>query len=539
MDESRKAQALKAWPSENGLPAWGVEELPEPPRATRRNWASLIGPGIVMIGIQIGGGEWLFGPEITARYGGGLMWIATVAILVQVFYNLEVGRYALATGEPIMTGFMRLRPSPGFWIGLVLFLNLSALIPGLTTHGAAVVASMMLGRPAGVEDKALVTVLSYVCLGAVVLPVLVGGKIYNALQAVMTAKVIVVLGFCLAMGLTCVAWGDWWSVLSGFGKIGMVPVSDGAGGERLVNLLAFRLEHGEWPVIALSNIAVLGAFAGYAGGGGLANATYGNYVRDKGWGMGAKVGAIPSAVGGRSVTLSHLGKVFPLDAANLDRWRGWWRTLRVDQFCLWAPGCFLGMALPALLSMGFAEHSPLSGQVAKLDWAQAVITADGLRNHPGWAPGLKQALWVATLLVGLMVLLPSQMSLVDEVSRRWTDVIWSANRRVRLGTREGRVKTIYYGILGTYVTWTFVAAWWFARYGTPKLMVLVIANLNNLALGVTAFAILRVNLRLLPAALRPRWYQRAGIVACGLFYLGMAVLVFVTKQMPILREMLR
>ena len=61
-----------------------------------------------MCGNQIGGGEWLFGPEITARYGGGLMWIATIAIVVQVFFNIEAGRYALYSGEPVMTGFMRL-----------------------------------------------------------------------------------------------------------------------------------------------------------------------------------------------------------------------------------------------------------------------------------------------------------------------------------------------------------------------------------------------------------------------------------------------
>ena len=42
-----------------------------------------------MMGVQIGGGEWLFGPEITNRYGGALMWIAIVAIVLQVFYNIE------------------------------------------------------------------------------------------------------------------------------------------------------------------------------------------------------------------------------------------------------------------------------------------------------------------------------------------------------------------------------------------------------------------------------------------------------------------
>ncbi|MCX7391226.1 MAG: hypothetical protein NTX02_08570, partial [Planctomycetia bacterium] len=68
------------------IPTWNTADLPEPKPLSWKNWKSFIGPGIVMMGIQIGGGEWLFGPEITAKYGGGLMWIATVAIVLQVFY---------------------------------------------------------------------------------------------------------------------------------------------------------------------------------------------------------------------------------------------------------------------------------------------------------------------------------------------------------------------------------------------------------------------------------------------------------------------
>ena len=33
--------------------------------------------------------------------------------------------------------------------------------------------------------------------------------------------------------------------------------------------------------------------------------------------MGAKVGAIPSAVGGHSIQLTHVGTVFPANPANL------------------------------------------------------------------------------------------------------------------------------------------------------------------------------------------------------------------------------
>lgn len=518
------------------LPPWDIADLPEPAPRTWRNWTSLIGPGIVMMGIQIGGGEWLFGPEITARYGGGLMWIATIAIVLQVFYNVECGRYALYCGEPIMTGFMRTRPGPAFWMGIVLLLSVGALIPGLSTHAAAIIAALYLGRPPTFADSSLVTVLAYVCLAAVVLPVLVGGKVYNTLQAVMTAKVLFVLGFCVTIGVLFVSPANWWNVFSGFVRFGNVPVADGAGGETVANLFDYYRTHDAFPVVSLASIAVLGAFAGYAGGGGLSNSTYSNYVRDKGWGMGQLVGAIPSAVGGRKVALSHLGTVFPLTESNLRRWRGWWRYILTDQLLIWGPGCFMGMALPALLSIEFAPYSSLYHDRQGLDWAQAIITADGLRHAPGFAPEIAHFLWVAALLVGLAVMLPSQMSIVDDFSRRWTDILWSGSGLIRGRMQPQHVRRIYYTILTFYVGWSIFCAWLFSTYGSPKLMVLVIANLNNVAIGWTSFHLVWINRRLLPAPLRPRWYQQLGVVLCGVFYLGLAALVFVTKQWPGLRD---
>jgi hypothetical protein len=254
-----------------------------------------------MMGIQIGGGEWLLGPSVTLKYGGGLMWIATAAIVLQVFYNLECGRYALWCGEPVFTGFMRCRPGPMFWFGLMLTLNASALIPGLSTHGAAMIASLVLGRAPTLDDRWLITPLAYACLFGVALPVLVGGKVYNVLQGVMTVKVVVVLGFCLLLGISFVSPANWWNVFSGFLKFGNVPVSDHHGGEVVANGFLDWWRTGHWPVMSTASIVVLGAFAGYAGGGGLANSTYSNFVRDKGWGMGSQVGAIPSAIGGRDV----------------------------------------------------------------------------------------------------------------------------------------------------------------------------------------------------------------------------------------------
>jgi len=514
----------------HALPPWTMGDLPEPRPLQWRNWTSFIGPGIVMMGIQIGGGEWLFGPEITAKYGGGLMWVATIAIILQVFYNMECGRYALYCGEPVLSGFMRKWPGPGFWMGFVLLLNINALIPGLSTHGAAIIAALWLDRPPTVEDRWLVTGLAYACLIAVVLPVLIGGKVYNMLQTIMTVKVFIVLGFCLAVGVLFVPAADWVSIFTGFVKFGTVPIEDGAQGEAVVNVFHYYSEHGTWPVVALSNIAVLAAFAGYAGGGGLANSTYSNFVRDKGWGMGGNVGAIASAIGGKHVTLSHIGQVFPLTADNLRRWRGWWTYIVTDQVFLWAPGCVMGMALPALMSIHFAPFSAL--QESGLSWAQAIITADGMRLAPNLSPTTTQVLWLLALFTGIMVMLPSQLSIVDDFSRRWTDALWTGSRYVRDNFRPGQVKYIYYGILSFYVLWSVLCAFLFSIWGTPKLMTIVIANLNNVAIGATSLQLLWINHTLLPVELRPRWYQSLGVLGCSLFYLGLSALVFWETQWP-------
>ena len=97
------------------LPAWEKAELPVPPELTLRSVLRAIGPGAILLSISVGSGEWLVGPAAMARYGPSLLWIATVAIFLQVILNMEFIRYTMFTGEPILTGFMRTRPGPGFW----------------------------------------------------------------------------------------------------------------------------------------------------------------------------------------------------------------------------------------------------------------------------------------------------------------------------------------------------------------------------------------------------------------------------------------
>ncbi len=86
------------------MPQWETNELIDAPRFSWGNILGMIGPGLVLGASAIGGGEWLAGPAVTARYGGALLWVTTISILVQVIYNIEISRYTLYTGEPIFTG---------------------------------------------------------------------------------------------------------------------------------------------------------------------------------------------------------------------------------------------------------------------------------------------------------------------------------------------------------------------------------------------------------------------------------------------------
>ena len=98
-----------------GLPPWGRGELPMPPDTRGLRLLTVVGPGVIVLGAAIGGGEWLIGPSAFVRYGLSLLWVTLAAVTLQALFNTELVRYTLYTGEPALTGFMRTRPHATFW----------------------------------------------------------------------------------------------------------------------------------------------------------------------------------------------------------------------------------------------------------------------------------------------------------------------------------------------------------------------------------------------------------------------------------------
>src|SRR4029453_9400567 len=169
---------------------------------------------------------------------------------------------------------------------------------------------------------------SYVIFLAAFVPLIFGGKVYNSLQRVLVIKLVLVLSYLSFIAIFWVSWDTKAEIVSGFFRFGSLPQSE-------------------------FNWATLAAFAAISGAGGLSNISFSNLVRDKGWGMGSKVGALPSAIGGKAIKLSHTGIVFDVNQESIRRWNGWLRHIRRDQLALWGPACLIGFALPAMMSYQF------------------------------------------------------------------------------------------------------------------------------------------------------------------------------------------
>ncbi len=482
------------------MPPWHVGELP-PPLPIRWNPGSLIGPGLLMVGAAIGGGEWLMGPAATAQYGGIIMTLAMISILCQVVYNLEVQRYALYCGEPIFVGFFRLRPGPRFWTILYLFIDFFGVWPYLAANAATPLHAAILGHMPGESDQQTTHLIGYGIFLLALVPLIFGGKAYNSLEKVMTIKVVLVLAYLLFLAFFYVSWQTWAEVFGGFAFFG--KDASGQWGFRLLpDVPGVPWHKLDW--------ALLGTFAAIAGVGGLNNSQLSTYAREKGWGMGARVGAVPSMIGGRGISLSHTGKIFRITPESLRRWFGWLRFIRRDQWVIWMIGCILGMAIPSLLSLEYLRGVKVAGNEVPAK------TAEALTQYTG-----NQAFWFMTLFCGFLVLGPTQTAQSDGLLRRWTDVLWTGNPKLQ--KMEGHaVKYVYYSLLAFYAVWGLVVLTWLGKY--QLLMVKVNGVPLNFALGFSAFQTLAVNMIFLPKELRPGWPARLGLVACGVYFIGIAVL---------------
>ncbi len=449
-----------------------------------RSWktfVALIGPGLVMIGGTIGTGEWVQGAGVAALYRGALLWVAPLAILAQVILNTEAMRYTLVTGEPMFTGFMRCRPGAMFWLGLYVLLDMLSWWPALSGLAAQILIFTITGQNPDPELVKIATCGILILCGVLLC---FGGKIYNTLEVVLSGKVIFVLVYLLFCTVAFVPASVWGEVVSGMVNPFRVPADQPI----------------QWVYV--------GAVAGFAGIGGMSNLLASNYVREKGWGMGAKVGAIGSAFGGQEITLSHLGTVAEPTPEAEERFNKWWKYVKRDQFGLWAWGSVIGMMLPCVMGAAFLKNNYLATNTG--GWRAAVALAQDFGAEKG------PVFLVLTLICGFVILFPGQFSAMDGIARRWCDALWSGSAMLRHADGS-KVRYLYYSFVFTYVS----AGCFLALKGisAPKMMA-ISGNMANLAIMTCILHTLYVTYRFLPKRFQPSTGKRIALVLAASFYAG-------------------
>ena len=222
------------------------------PKRTQSFW-KIAGPGAVLVGLSIGAGEIIIWPRIVAEFGASMAWAAVQGIFLQLWINMEIGRWTIATGETPFMGFSRI------WIGFgplfILLTALGSIAPGWARASGLALKALIVG-PTGFGSDTLWTVITF---GFIAIILFGPNIIYQSVERTVEALIVIVTLGLIAV-VIAIGSSDIWKEL---GK-GMLNV-----GYRNPNI----------------SIKVLFSAMVFAGAGGIYNLFYGLYLRDKNIGM--------------------------------------------------------------------------------------------------------------------------------------------------------------------------------------------------------------------------------------------------------------
>jgi hypothetical protein len=464
--DTGEAGVAAAFPSRN-LPKPQVRELPEEPR---RYWR-MIGPGIIAAGVGLASGEFILYPYIASQVGLVFVWAALVGLGTQYFINMEIERYTLATGETALTGFSRYWRHWGLVFAVLTYF--ANLWPGWVSSSATLTTYLFGGEPKWIAMGMLVAIGLILTLAPVV---------YVALERAQMLKVAAVLTLVVVAAVVAVgasAWSD-------------VPEI---------------VTRADIPVAELGFALLLGALA-FAGAGGGQNLVQSNWIRDKGYGMGAYVPRLVSPVTGQPEAAPSTGYVFEPTEANLKRWRGWWRFANIEQLTTFVLITFVTIVFTSLLAYA------------------TVFGREGLANNIGFLQTEGQVLgervgsWFRYLfwLVGAFSLFAAALGIVDYTSRLAADVVKTSY------ARSASESKIYAGLV-----WGLVAigvAVLLAGFGQPIVLLVISAVVGGFMMFLYSGLLILINRRTLPGPLRVRGVRLAALIWAVALFGVLSVLTF-------------
>jgi hypothetical protein len=478
-------------------PTLPVMDLPTPeevvgqPRITRRVLiSSIIGPSLIALGVSIGSGEWLLGPFNFATYGFvGIGWIILVSAVLQVFYNVELARFTVATGEVPVVAFGRIPPGFLLWVPLAVLLFFMAFIWGGWAAGAGDSAFALInGRVKDAENAGEVTQARLYAVGLLALAFIItlfGRRISRTLELANWVMVGFILIAVTAIAVIVVPLSVWGEAIASLGT----PAAPPAG----------------------SSATDLGALAGFTAlASGLNYFIIGHY-RDKGYGMGHRAGAIAGLVGGQQRAMLTSGVTFPDDEPNRRLWNRWFRFILLDQWGIFFVGAILGILIPSTLVGYLSRASGVVPTTADMP----TFAAAQLQQSNG------DFFFYLALVIGLLILFSTQLVVFESLVRIVTDAGNGTSGAFQRVT-GGDPRRFYYPFMGL----LFLVIAFLIFQALPLELIRISANMSNLAALIIPFGLIYLNRRL-PRPARIRWWGYlallANVVFFGFFFANFAV----------------
>jgi hypothetical protein len=165
-----------------------------------------------------------------------------------------------------------------------------------------------------------------------------------------------------------------------------------------------------WPS-GIDVAVILGALA-FAGVGGVNNLCQSNWIRDKGFGMGSHIPHVVSPLTGEDQAKPSTGYMVKQDDENLERFWGWWKVAKKEQFYF-----FFVTGLITIMVFSLLAYSTVFGQ----DLGEQLDFVEGEGN------ALKDAVapWFGTVFwgIGAVSLFAGSLGILDYVARVSADVI--------------------------------------------------------------------------------------------------------------------
>ena len=393
---------------------------------------------------------------------------------------MEIERYTLATGETAIAGFARSWKPWG--ILFCFFAVIPNIWPGWGTAGATTLTYLIGGSP---------TVIAMIVLIAIGVALTTSPVVYKALETAEFFKVGLTIVFLAVAVVAAISLSEWGGLKENVSNFGTLPTDDVAISTLLAGLV-------------------------FAGAGGANNLVQSNWIREKGFGMGAYIPRIESPITGEPEAAPTTGSMVRQDEANIKRFKGWFKVANKEQLV-----SFWAICVCSIIIFSVLAYATVYGKNISEEADFAFIQGEGEVLKEVVAPWFGTFFWI----FGSISLILVALGVVDYVARLVSDVLKTMHLRDNESWSESKIYAC--------IVWTMcllgvgVLA---SGFDQPLVLLVLSACLNGIVMFIYSILLIKLNRGGLPPAIRVRG-ARLGMLMFAVAFYGFFAGWYVIVQM--------